>query len=114
MPNQTAEEGSKTYVTAVTAKEIPKSLRPRRRLLRVRMLGDRPGDRAEIGREAQELPDSRELPEVEQEMVADDEEDGQAAQEIDLPNAGRGRLFIHGVRIVQAGGRRQGAEKLTQ
>ena len=50
-------------------------------------LGDRPGGGGEVGGEAQEPLDAPELAEVEKEVVADHEDDGQPSQEIDLPDA---------------------------
>ncbi len=50
-------------------------------------LGRRPGRAGQVGRKAEEAPDAAEFPQVEQDVVADHQDDGQAPQEIDLPDA---------------------------
>ena len=72
------------------------------------VLGRRPGHAGKIGRETQESLDPTEFSQVEEEMVADHQDDGQAAQEVDLPDAFDAARSCHAVRIIRAAAQRQG------
>ena len=72
------------------------------------ILSHRPGDAGEVGRKAEEPFHAAEFAQIEKKMVADHQDDGQTAQEIDLPDALSAVRLAHGERILRAALRRQG------
>lgn len=74
------------------------------------MLGHQPGDSGQVCRKPQTSFDTNVLAQVVEKVVADHEDDGQAAQEIDLPDALGYVLLTHRARILRSTPRRQGPE----
>jgi hypothetical protein len=74
------------------------------------ILGRRPGGGRQVSGKTEEPLDSPKFAEIEQDVVADHQDDGETAQEIDLPDAWSAVGSAHSVRILRAAARRQGIE----
>jgi len=77
------------------------------------IMGYRPGLGGQVSRKTEEPPDAAEFAEVEEEVVTHHEDDGQAAQEIDLPDPRRAGLPFHAVRIYRTAVLRQRGRQTT-
>lgn len=78
-----------------------------------KMLGCRPGDSGQVRRKAKKSFDADEFTQVIEKVIADHQDDRQAAQEIDLPDASRTALLTHRARIVRSTPQRQGKVNFT-
>ena len=72
------------------------------------MLGYRPGDSGQVRQKAKKFFDADISAQVVEKVVANHQDDGQAAQEIDLPDALGDAQFIHRARILRSDPQRQG------
>ena len=78
-----------------------------------KILGYRPGNGCQVRRKAKKPLDADICAQVVKKVVADHQDNGQAAQEIDFPDASRTFRLTHRARILRSSPKRQAIVKLS-